>query len=119
MGSVRRSPDDNRNDIAVRGTFYAPRFALTKREEHNRGYHSHIEMFKSGHYHRAGYIVTLENNILIATRHGRKKPLFNLEQRKNAVIRAIRPYIERIFRGISREEMYKISKKDAIPLLEL
>tara|TARA_Y100000310_G_scaffold271105_1_gene285424 strand:- start:9352 stop:9768 length:417 start_codon:yes stop_codon:yes gene_type:complete len=99
------------------GGFHAPRFAITKRENHGLGYHAHIQMLKSGKYLRAGYIVTLDNNTIMTTPHGRN-PLFNIEQRKNAIIKDVKHYSNDIFKGIPLEEMLPVSR-NAIPLIRI
>lgn len=96
--------------------YSAPLFGLTRRENHGMGYHSHLEMLKSGRYIRAGYIITLDNRIVIAVPHNQQ--LFDIDKKRNAVIEEIKPYVERTFAGIPQAKLLRPSR-DAVHLFAI
>ncbi|MBU4116328.1 MAG: hypothetical protein KKG94_01140 [Nanoarchaeota archaeon] len=98
--------------------FWAPRFILENRENHGRGYHSHLRVLKSGNYKRTGYLITINNKSAYAIEHGNSgNLLININKIKTKLVNEIYPaIIEDVFKGIAEKEMLPLIKKKAIKL---
>jgi len=106
-----------KGDVMPSGTHEAPRYALTRRENHGSGYHAHIEMLSGGRYVRAGYVVTVNNGQLVAAPH-RGPQLFDIEKRWEVILREVSGYISRLFEGVPRESMLR-APKSFVPLVAI
>lgn len=105
------------NPIGRNCFFSAPKYALTRRENHGMGYHAPLQVLKSGDYVRAGYILSKRGKFLLASPHG-GQTLLNIRKKRNAVVREIRNYVGRVFRGVPDSEMLMLPE-DSVVLMPI
>jgi len=80
MEDVKMSLDDSFDDFETvsgeymlpPGEFAAPKYTITKRENHGNGYHAHVIVLKRGGYVRDAYALTLKEGEIVLYGHNGK-----------------------------------------------
>ena len=104
------SIDEKFEDNLPQGEFYGPIFIIEQRENHGFGYHTHLSFLINGKYIRTGYAITFRGGEFLIYEHGKKKPLFDIRDKKRAVLKDIKENLETVFRGISHMNLVKPPK---------
>lgn len=102
---LKENSDQNK---VPKGCFYAPLYALSKKENHGMGYHAHLLAFPKKGYIRAGYVITRNDSNLYIVEHGSQ--LFSLAGKLNGIAREISPYVGRIFGKVASKDMLRVPR---------